>query len=82
MILMSLNGIQLVVTWLASPARIRFRRLIPSRYLHELEYSSPVILSRGFVHLKPENLIIPQSDPRNARHSGMTERSERMREEA
>ena len=82
MILMSLNGIQLVVTWLASPARIRFRRLIPSRYLHELEYSSPVILSRGFCTSEARNLIIPQSDPRNARHSGMTERSERMREEA
>lgn len=48
MILMSLNGIKLVVTWLASPARIRLRLLVPSRYLHELEYRSPVILSRGF----------------------------------
>ena len=57
----------LVVTWLASPARIRLRSLVPSRYLHELEYLSPVILSRGFVHLEPENHF-PQLD-RNARRS-------------
>jgi len=47
MILLSLNGIKLVVTTLASPARIGLRS-DPGRYLQELEYRSPVILSRGF----------------------------------
>lgn len=46
--LMSLNGFKLVVTLLASLARIRLRRLVPSRYLRELEYRSPVMMSRGF----------------------------------
>lgn len=79
--LMSLNGIKLVVTFLASPARI-WLRSDPSRYLHELEYSSPVILSRGFCTSRARKIIITQSDHRNARHSFMTERSERMSEEA
>lgn len=46
--LMSLNGFKLVVTMLASLARMRLRSLVPSRYLQELEYRSPMILSRGF----------------------------------
>ncbi|MBO8059111.1 hypothetical protein, partial [Klebsiella pneumoniae] len=48
MILMSLNGIKLVVTRLASPARIGLLRLILAGICEELEYRSPVILSRGF----------------------------------
>ena len=48
MILMSLNGIKLVVTRLASPARIGLLRLFLAGICEELEYRSPVILSRGF----------------------------------
>ena len=48
MILMSLNGIKLVVTRLASPARIGLQRLFLAGICEELEYRSPVILSRGF----------------------------------
>lgn len=48
MILMSLNGIKLVVTRLASPARIGLLRLILAGICEELEYRSPAILSRGF----------------------------------
>ena len=48
MILMSLNGIKLVVTSLASPARIGLSRLFLAGICEELEYRSPVILSRGF----------------------------------
>ncbi|OYB89005.1 hypothetical protein RX19_04720, partial [Escherichia coli] len=40
MILMSLNGIKLVVTRLASPARIGLLRLILAGICEELEYRS------------------------------------------
>ena len=67
MILMSLNGIKLVVTRLASPARIGLQRLFLAGICEELEYRSPVILSRGFVHLAPDNQKHSLSITRNAR---------------
>ena len=63
MILMSLNGIKLVVTWLASPARIGLLRLILAGICEELEYRSPVILSRGFCTFKgPESKKSPSNE--------------------
>ena len=67
MILMSLNGIKLVVTRLASPARIGLQRLFLAGICEELEYRSPVILSRAFVHLAPDNQKHSLSITRNAR---------------
>ena len=67
MILMSLNGIKLVVTRLASPARIGLQRLFLAGICEELEYRSPVILSRGFLHLAPDNQKHSLSITRNAR---------------
>ena len=67
MILMSLNGIKLVVTRLASPARIGLQRLFLAGICEELKYRSPVILSRGFVHLAPDNQKHSLSITRNAR---------------
>ena len=66
MILMSLNGIKLVVTRLASPARIGLQRLFLAG-ICELEYRSPVILSRGFCTLAPDNQKHSLSITRNAR---------------
>ena len=67
MILMSLNGIKLVVTRLASPAKIGLQRLFLAGICEELKYRSPVILSRGFVHLAPDNQKHSLSITRNAR---------------
>ena len=64
MILMSLNGIKLVVTRLASPARIGLQRLFLAGICEELEYRSPVILSRGFCTFKPQQIKkIPINKP-------------------
>ena len=82
MILMSLNGIKLVVTRLASPARIGLQRLFLAGICEDLEYRSPVILSRGFCTFSARESKTSHQKPSNARHSLMTERSERMSEEA
>ncbi len=63
--LLSLDGIKLVVTRLASPARIRLLRLVPGRHLRELEYLSPVIMSRGFRTSGARYFRIFQQDPRH-----------------
>ena len=63
MILMSLNGIKLVVTRLASPARIGLQRLFLAGICEELEYRSPVILSRGFCTLDFINQKHPLRKP-------------------
>lgn len=46
--LTSLNGFKLVVTRLASPDRIKMRRLFLAGICKELDYLSPLTLSRGF----------------------------------
>lgn len=82
MILMSLNGIKLVVTRLASPARIGLQRLFLAGICEELEYRSPVILSRGFCTFRFHKSKTSSQKARNARRSRTTELRERVSEEA
>ncbi|MCV5163560.1 hypothetical protein OFB65_24660, partial [Escherichia coli] len=63
MSLMSLNGIKLVVTRLASPARIGLLRLILAGICEELEYRSPVILSRGFCTSGARKFMLLSENP-------------------
>ncbi len=49
--LMSLNGIKLVVTRLASPARIRSRHLVPGRYLRRIRVPKPCDSVTGLLYI-------------------------------
>ena len=56
MILMSLNGIKLVVTRLASPARIGLQRLFLAGICERIRVPKPCDFCHGaFVHLAPDN---------------------------
>ena len=79
---MSLNGFKLVVTRLASPARIRLLRLVLAGILQELEYSSPVILSRGFCTFVARKSKTSSKNTATARRRQVTGRSPRTVEEA
>ena len=51
MILMSLNGIKLVVTWLASPARDWIATSSPGRYLRRIRVPKPCDSVTGLLYI-------------------------------
>lgn len=48
---MSLNGVKLVVTRLASPARVRLLRLVPGRHLRRIRVPKPCDSVTGLLYI-------------------------------